>query len=426
MFHNLGENNGQTASPFFRTAVLIDADNASVLGIKNLFKFITQRIGEPYVRRLYGDFSVNMNFKWRDLIRDLALQPVQQFAFLSHKNVTDFTLIMDAIDLSHSNLIDSFCIVSSDSDFTGLVIRLRESGFKVYGFGEPTKTSDVFRRACYKFLYTEQFRFGVPDFEKAPELQFNNASVSLPAISFKSEYSSDEALVDDILAESSDLETIDAEFIDDEFIDTELIDPSEIAPDQIGPDLIPNDSITNDLIATELIANDLSFNGPLARDVIDTKNNDNTPLDKDKDKDPINNSPRPETNAANNGKKSTSNSSTSTILAYIKQTGGDNIRLSSDFFDLPLEQIDISPEVSSPVINGIKKKYLIIDNIKKFLGDEWVPLATIGSKLYAQNPNIKFTEYGYKNLSSLINNNRQFFKVKMTDKNVIYIKLANQ
>lgn len=138
-----------------RLAVLIDADNAPADIIDRLLEEIA-KYGIASVKRIYGDWSSGLN-KWKAALLPHAIIPVQQFAYTKGKNATDMALVIDAMDLLYSGNFDGFCIVSSDSDFTRLASRLRESGLTVYGFGEK-KTPEAFRKACDKFIFTEIFR----------------------------------------------------------------------------------------------------------------------------------------------------------------------------------------------------------------------------------------------------------------------------
>ena len=138
-----------------RLAVLIDADNAPADIIDRLLEEIA-KYGIASVKRIYGDWSHGLS-KWKAALLPHAIIPVQQFAYTKGKNATDMALVIDAMDLLYSGNFDGFCIVSSDSDFTRLASRLRESGRTVYGFGEK-KTPEAFRKACDKFVYTEIFR----------------------------------------------------------------------------------------------------------------------------------------------------------------------------------------------------------------------------------------------------------------------------
>ncbi|HEY8595335.1 MAG TPA: NYN domain-containing protein [Devosiaceae bacterium] len=151
-----------------KLAVLIDADNASARIADGLFEEIA-RIGEASVRRIYGDFSGTKLKAWAEVLSRHAIIPQQQFAYVTGKNASDITLVIDAMDLLYSGRFDGFCLVSSDSDFTRLAARIREQGIDVYGFGE-SKTPESFRKACRRFIYTENLN---PQHEngqhKAPE-----------------------------------------------------------------------------------------------------------------------------------------------------------------------------------------------------------------------------------------------------------------
>ena len=136
-----------------RLAVLIDADNTSAKIVDELFKEIA-KIGEANVRRVYGDFSSTRIKGWAELLAPHGMLPVQQPAHTTGKNSTDIGLVIDAMDMLHAGGLDGFCLVSSDSDFTQLAARLRESGYEVYGFGTQ-KTPVSFVKACKRFIYTE-------------------------------------------------------------------------------------------------------------------------------------------------------------------------------------------------------------------------------------------------------------------------------
>ncbi len=137
----------------FRLAVLIDADNAKADLIETLLKEIA-KYGVSHVKRIYGDWTDTRLNKWKDRLNKFAIQPIQQFSYTTGKNATDSALIIDAMDLLYTKNFDGFCIVSSDSDFTRLASRIRESGLLVYGFGEK-KTPEAFVSACDRFIYTE-------------------------------------------------------------------------------------------------------------------------------------------------------------------------------------------------------------------------------------------------------------------------------
>lgn len=138
-----------------RLAVLIDADNTfKVIDIVDeLFEEIS-KFGDASVRRIYGDWTQNQLNRWKEILPKHAIQPIQQYANTKGKNATDSALIIDAMDLLYTAPLDGFCIVSSDSDFTRLAIRFRESGKLVYGFGEEKKPESLIA-ACNQFIYIE-------------------------------------------------------------------------------------------------------------------------------------------------------------------------------------------------------------------------------------------------------------------------------
>ncbi|MBE7324907.1 NYN domain-containing protein [Nocardioides sp. Y6] len=136
-----------------RLAVLIDADNAQASRIDALMAEVAT-LGTATVRRIYGDFTTPQLGGWKAAANQHAIQPMQQFAYTKGKNATDSALIIDAMDLLYSDRLDGFVLVSSDSDFTRLAARLRESGMTVYGVGER-KTPEAFRAACDRFIYTD-------------------------------------------------------------------------------------------------------------------------------------------------------------------------------------------------------------------------------------------------------------------------------
>ncbi len=145
--------NGELAK---RLALLIDADNAQASVIEALLAEVA-RFGDAAVRRIYGDFTSPGSAAWKKLLNRHSIKPVQQFAYTTGKNATDSTMIIDAMDLMYTRRFDGFCLVTSDSDFTGLALRLREEGLLVYGFGEQ-KTPEPFRNACHRFVFTEVLR----------------------------------------------------------------------------------------------------------------------------------------------------------------------------------------------------------------------------------------------------------------------------
>ena len=143
-----GENISQN-----RIAMLIDGDNASPKLIEKMIRE-TERYGTITIRRIYGDWTTqNMN-GWKDTLHVYAIQPIQQFRYTTGKNATDSALIIEAMDILHEKLVQGFCIVSSDSDFTRLATRIREAGSFVIGIGEK-KTPEAFIKSCDLFVFTE-------------------------------------------------------------------------------------------------------------------------------------------------------------------------------------------------------------------------------------------------------------------------------
>jgi uncharacterized LabA/DUF88 family protein len=152
-----------------RLAVLIDADNAQASLAKELLEEVA-RYGTATVKRAYGDWTESRLKSWKGELHKHAIQPVQQFSYTNGKNATDSALIIDAMDLLHAGNLDGFCLVSSDSDFTRLATRIRESGLIVYGFGEE-KTPEPFVAACNKFVFVEILKVPAAGEEKKPALQ---------------------------------------------------------------------------------------------------------------------------------------------------------------------------------------------------------------------------------------------------------------
>ncbi len=146
----------ETDDTHLRLAVLIDADNAQATVIEALLAEVA-RFGDATVRRIYGDFTAPTSASWKKVLQRNAIKPVQQFAYSTGKNSTDSTLIIDAMDLLYTGNFDGFALVTSDSDFTGLAMRLREEGLVVFGFGEK-KTPEAFRNACHRFVFVEVLR----------------------------------------------------------------------------------------------------------------------------------------------------------------------------------------------------------------------------------------------------------------------------
>src|SRR5574341_1037894 len=136
-----------------KIAILIDGDNAQPSLLPQMLAE-AGRHGQVTVRRIYGDWTtVNMN-SWKETLNYHAFQPIQQFRYTIGKNATDSAMIIDAMDILHSGVVDGFCLVSSDSDYTRLATRIRETGIFVMGIGDR-KTPKPFVNACDLFVYTE-------------------------------------------------------------------------------------------------------------------------------------------------------------------------------------------------------------------------------------------------------------------------------
>ncbi len=135
-------------------ALLIDAENISPKYIEIIIDE-ANKYGKINYRRVYGDWTTPQLNPWKDKINEFGLTPVQQYAYTSGKNISDFTLIIDAMDILYTNKVNSFCIVSSDSDFTKLVTRLREDNMFVFGMGE-SKTPIALVNSCETFSYLDK------------------------------------------------------------------------------------------------------------------------------------------------------------------------------------------------------------------------------------------------------------------------------
>jgi len=157
-----------------RLAVLIDADNVPYANIKEMLEEIT-KYGTPTFKRIYADWTKPTVSGWKTVLLENAITPIQQYSYSSGKNSSDSAMIIDAMDILYSGKVDGFCIVSSDSDFTRLAIRLREAGMKVIGFGEK-KTLKPFITACDKFVYLEILKVEEPIKEKSDTHRNNKAA----------------------------------------------------------------------------------------------------------------------------------------------------------------------------------------------------------------------------------------------------------
>jgi len=137
----------------FNIALLIDGDNAQ----PDLLKYILAeagRYGKVTIRRIYGDWTISNMKGWKEQINSHAIRPMQQFSYTKGKNSTDSAMIIDAMDILNKNLVNGFCLVSSDSDYAGIANRIREEGVFVMGIGRAN-TPEAFQKACEIFIFTE-------------------------------------------------------------------------------------------------------------------------------------------------------------------------------------------------------------------------------------------------------------------------------
>jgi len=140
-----------------KLAVLIDGDNIPSAYVKEMMEEIA-KYGNPTIKRIYGDWTKPHLSKWKNILLENAITPIQQYGYTKGKNATDSAMIIDAMDILYSEKVNGFCLVSSDSDFTRLATRLREAGMQVFGIGEK-KTPESFIVACDKFIYIEILKY---------------------------------------------------------------------------------------------------------------------------------------------------------------------------------------------------------------------------------------------------------------------------
>jgi uncharacterized LabA/DUF88 family protein len=137
----------------FKIAILIDGDNAESNLIEQVLNEAA-KFGRVTIKRIYADWTTPQMTGWKNKLNKFAIRPIQKFAYTKGKNSTDSALIIDVMDIIHSKLVDGFCIVSSDSDYTGISNRIREEGLFVMGMGK-SHTPEAFVKACETFIYTE-------------------------------------------------------------------------------------------------------------------------------------------------------------------------------------------------------------------------------------------------------------------------------
>ena len=136
-----------------KIAILVDGDNAQAKLLKPILEEVS-KYGKATIRRIYGDWTIPQMNSWKEKLNDLSFNPIQKFAYTTGKNSTDSSMIIDAMDILHDKIVDGFCIVSSDSDYTGLAKRIREDGVFVMGIGVKT-TPNAFVQSCEVFTYCE-------------------------------------------------------------------------------------------------------------------------------------------------------------------------------------------------------------------------------------------------------------------------------
>ena len=135
-------------------AILIDADNASAKNIGHILQEI-EKLGHITCKKICGDWGNAHIQSWQEALRKYVIEPMQSFSYVKGKNATDIAMVIEAMDLLYSNNYDGFCLISSDSDFTSLALRIRKNGIKVFGFGKRSTTVDAFTQSCDEFYYVE-------------------------------------------------------------------------------------------------------------------------------------------------------------------------------------------------------------------------------------------------------------------------------
>ena len=187
-----------------RLAVLIDADNAPRSALGDIMAEVAV-YGTPTIKRIYGDWTTPNLASWKGPLLENAITPIQQYSYTTGKNATDSAMIIDAMDILYTGQVDGFVLVSSDSDFTRLAVRLREAGKKVYGMGER-KTPNPFIVACDKFVYIEVIRAAAEQAraeEEKPKAQNPQKKKEAPAQPPEAEHKVPQAVVK-LIAESVD------------------------------------------------------------------------------------------------------------------------------------------------------------------------------------------------------------------------------
>lgn len=174
-----------------KIALLVDGDNARPK-LLNLILEEAAKYGKVTIRRIYGDWTTPQMNSWKQSLNDMAFSPIQKFSYTSGKNSTDSALIIDAMDILHDELVDGFCIVSSDSDYTGLAKRIREEGVFVMGIGEK-KTPVAFVKSCEIFTYCENFEQKPDVTERKSPQKESKVQVNLSLVNKAFDMSANEA-----------------------------------------------------------------------------------------------------------------------------------------------------------------------------------------------------------------------------------------
>lgn len=163
-----------------KLAVLIDGDNIPSAYVKEMMEEIA-KYGNPTIKRIYGDWTKPHLVKWKNVLLENAVTPIQQYGYTQGKNATDSAMIIDAMDILYSGKVNGFCLVSSDSDFTRLATRLREAGMNVIGIGEK-KTPNPFIVACDRFIYIEILKNQAKESSKEKETKKSDYDKITPKV----------------------------------------------------------------------------------------------------------------------------------------------------------------------------------------------------------------------------------------------------
>jgi uncharacterized LabA/DUF88 family protein len=174
-----------------RIALLVDGDNAPSR-LLNLVLEEASKYGKVTIRRIYGDWTTPHMNNWKSQLNEMAFNPIQKFSYTTGKNSTDSALIIDAMDILHDNIVDGFCIVSSDSDYTGLAKRIREDGVFVMGVGEK-KTPNAFVKSCEIFTFIENLEPRIEKPEKREETKKAKVVVDIKLINKAFDMSANES-----------------------------------------------------------------------------------------------------------------------------------------------------------------------------------------------------------------------------------------